>query len=57
VAQLDWEIHQVDLVGVYLNAELDVEIYMEPPVGIIEPENGDLFCRLQKGLYGLKQST
>jgi hypothetical protein len=56
-AQLDWEIHQVDVVGAYLNAELDDEIYMEPPHGIVKPEDGDLVCRLQKGLYGLKQST
>jgi hypothetical protein len=30
---------------------------MEPPHGILEPEDGDLVCDLQKGLYGLKQST
>jgi hypothetical protein len=56
-AQLDWDIHQVDVVGAYLNAKLDDEIYMEPPVGVVEPEDGDLVCRLQKGLYGLKQAT
>jgi hypothetical protein len=30
---------------------------MEPPHGIVKPEDGDLVCDLQKGLYGLKQST
>ena len=55
-ASLDWEIHQIDVVGAYLNATIDEEIYMEPPEGLLKPEDGDKVCRLLLGLYGLKQA-
>jgi hypothetical protein len=55
-ATLDWEIHQIDVVGAYLNAELEEEIYMEPPPGLLRPEDGDKVCLLLRGLYGLKQA-
>ena len=30
-AREDWEIHQVDVTGVHLNADLNEVIYMKPP--------------------------
>ena len=29
----DWLLHQVDVVGVYLQGDLEEEIYLEPPDG------------------------
>jgi transposase InsO family protein len=56
VAYHDLELHQMDVVSAYLNGDIDVEIYMKQPQGFIEPGKEDFVCRLQKTLYGLKQS-
>ena len=55
-AQRDWEIDQIDVVGAYLNAKLEDEVYMEPPHGVLNDEERGRVCRLRKGLYGLKQA-
>jgi hypothetical protein len=55
-AAKDWEIHHVDIVGAFLNAELEEEIYMEPLEGALGPRDKGKVCRLVKGLYGLKQA-
>ena len=39
----------------FLNAKLDEEMYIKPPLGIEVPEKSNCF-RLMKALYGLKQS-
>ena len=51
-------VHQMDVKTAYLNAPIDCEIYVEQPEGFKqESENGaKLVCKLQKSLYGLKQS-
>ncbi len=43
VAHEDWEIHQVDVVGAYLQGDLDEEIYMEVSEGIKEEGKKDWF--------------
>src|SRR5215510_13731688 len=55
-AQRDWEIHQVDVIGAYLNSKLEEEVYMEAPPGILTHADGDVVCRLVRSLYGLKQA-
>ena len=50
----DWEIHQIDVVGAYLNGELNETIYMRQPPGY--EDNSSCACRLHKALYGLKQA-
>ncbi|KAJ3479322.1 hypothetical protein NLI96_g9143 [Meripilus lineatus] len=53
-AHLDLEVHQMDVVGAYLNSDLDEEIFMRQPPGF---EDGfPRVCRLQKAIYGLKQA-
>jgi len=49
--------HQMDVKTAY-NAPIDCEIYMEQPEGFEKRgENGEkLVCKLNKSLYGLKQS-
>ncbi|CAB4041487.1 Hypothetical predicted protein [Paramuricea clavata] len=58
VMQNDMIIHQMDVKTAYLNAPIDCELYMEQPEGFEEHgENGEkLVCKLNKSLYGLKQS-
>ena len=50
----DLKIHQMDVVGAYLNGELEDQLYMvQPP----DYEDGSRHvCRLFKALYGLKQA-
>jgi hypothetical protein len=59
-ADFDLTLHQLDVRTAYLNAPLDCEIYMNQPKGyeLEEPAGSKvrMVCRLQKSLYGLKQS-
>jgi len=57
-AQLDMEIHQIDIKGAYLNGELTDEevVYMHQPPGFKSTDHPKQVCHLQKTLYGLKQS-
>ncbi len=55
-AREDWEIHQVDIKGAYLNAKLPETIYVKPPQGYLKQGEEGKVCRLLKGLYGVKQA-
>ena len=57
VANMDLELHQMDVKTAFLNGELDEEIYMEQPVGFIKENEHEKVCRLLKSIYGLKQSS
>ncbi|GJU86621.1 zinc finger, CCHC-type containing protein [Tanacetum coccineum] len=46
----------MDVKTIFLNDELDVEVYMNQPRGFIMPENENKVCKLVKSLYGLKQA-
>ena len=51
-----WKVHQMDVSVAYLHAhQKDYHIYLRQPKGF-EHGNGNLYCRMDKGLYGLKQS-
>jgi hypothetical protein len=52
--QFDLLIEQIDVTSAFLHGELEDEIYMEVPEGIVY--SGDKVCKLQRALYGLKQS-
>eukprot|EP00253_Pinus_taeda_P011150 PITA_11150 len=56
VALLDLELQQLDVKTVFLNGDLDEEIYMEQPEGFVQNRNKKFVCRLKKSLYGLRQS-
>ena len=71
-AYFGWDMHQLDIITAFLNADLDSEVYMEIPLGMealvrafliskgLNPDSdlGDRrpVLRLRKSLYGLKQS-
>ena len=57
VANLDLELHQMDVKTAFLNGELDEEIYMEQPAGFVPDGQEDKVCRLLKSIYGLKQPS
>ena len=55
-AREDWELHQIDIVGAYLQGDLEEEIFAECPDGIkVEGKEG-WYWLLKKPLYGLKQA-
>lgn len=52
---LDWPLHQFDVKNAFLHGQLDEEVFMEVPPGFKASQPG-IVCRLEKPLYGLKQS-
>jgi hypothetical protein len=50
-------IHQMDVKTVFLNGELEEEIYITQPDRFIVKGQEDKVCKLMKYLYGLKQTT
>ena len=54
--QLDLEIDQIDVVAAYLNSDLEDEVYMEAPLGVLMEGQDGMVCKLLKALYGLKQA-
>ena len=53
----DLEIHQLDVKTAFLHGVLDCDLYMEQPEGYEDNEHPDYVCKLNKCLYGLKQSA
>ncbi|TYK00118.1 Cysteine-rich RLK (RECEPTOR-like protein kinase) 8 [Cucumis melo var. makuwa] len=51
----DWPLYQLDVKNAFLNEDPVEEVYMSPPLGF-EAQFGQQVCKLQKFLYGLKQS-
>jgi len=54
--QYKMHLHQMDVVSAYLNSDLNDEIYMRQPQCFIEEESEEKVLRLNKAIYGLKQS-
>jgi len=56
--QKNYLLFQTDIQGAYLEPDLKDEIYMEPPLSMCPdgPKKSDILLKINKGLYGLKQS-
>jgi hypothetical protein len=49
-----WDLFQMDVKNVFLNGDLNEEVFMQPPPGYTHPPHK--VCRLRQALYGLKQA-
>jgi hypothetical protein len=55
-AHKGWEVHHIDVKSVFLNGDLQEEVYVSQPAGFITRGAEDKVLRLHKALYGLKQA-
>jgi hypothetical protein len=56
-AYYDYEIWQMDIKTAFLNGHLSEDVYMTQPEGFVDPENAGKICKLQRSIYGLKQTS
>ena len=53
--QNKWKLHQMDVKGAYLHAPIEFDVFVQQPLGY-EQHGGNFVWKLNKSLYGLKQS-
>ena len=56
-AYYNYEIWQMDVKTVFLNGKLLEDVYMTQPEGFVNPENVGKVSKLQRSIYGLKQTS
>jgi len=57
VAYMDLKLYQMDVRTVFLNGELNEEIYMDQPLGFENKGQERKVCKLKRSIYGLKQAS
>jgi len=53
---LNWNLYQLNVKNAFLQEDLEEEVYMSIPEGHPYDGKGNLVCKLNKTIYGLKQS-
>jgi hypothetical protein len=56
MAHEGWEVHHMGVKSVFLNGDLQEEVYVEQPVGFIVAGKEHKVLKLMKALYGLHQA-
>ena len=51
-----FKVYQMDVKSAFLNGDLEEEVYIGQPEGLILGNDAKLVCKLRKALYGLKQA-
>lgn len=46
----------MDVKTAFLNGDLEEDIYMDVPMGMVDETTENMVCKLRKALYGLKQA-
>ena len=57
VAHYDLELHQMNVKIVFLNNDLEEDVYMGQPVGFTREGNEYMVYKLKRSIYGLKQPS
>ena len=54
-AYFDYEIWQMDVKTMFLNINLEENVYMIQPEGFMAPEDAGKVCKLKRSIYGLSR--
>jgi len=57
VAHYDLELHQMDVKIVFLNGDLEENVYMDQPMGFSIKGKEHMVCKLKKSIYNRKQAS
>ena len=55
IAYYDLELHQKDVKTVFLNGDLEENVYMDQPIRFSVEGKEHMMCKLNKSIYSLKQ--
>ena len=57
MAHYDLELHQIEVKIIFLNWNLEEEVYMDQLEGFSIKGKGHMMCKLKKSIYRLKQAS
>lgn len=51
-----WSLRQLDVQNAFLHGILEEDVFIRQPLGYVDPQFPHHVCKLDKAMYGLKQS-